>query len=233
MGAINEMQGALLLQEFSEDNGLTWKVLVCAQAASISSNTNVTEEKTKCGPVPGIDAPGWTASGDGVANFEPTVDQVSLTDIARWIQNTKKVWMRVQSPVEASPAFALGEKYFRQGQGYISTNNEDLGNGSVVKFSWEMAGSGALAVARHLVAALATPINQAAGTTITIPSVVTGGSTPYTYQWKKGGVVIVGATSATFTKVGSVTGDTGSYTVVVTDAANHVVTSSASVVTIT
>jgi hypothetical protein len=229
--ATNEMQGALLLHEVSEDSGITWKTLVCEQAGRVRSNTNVTTEKTKCGPIKGIDSPDWSMSGDGVANFATSVDQVSLTDIMRYIQNTIKVRMRVRSP--AAGSYAIGEQYYREGEGYFSTNEEDIGNGAVVKFSWEFEGEGKLATTLLAVAALTTPINQATGSTITINSVASGGSAPYTYQWKKNAVNIGGATSASFVKVSSTSADNGSYTVLVTDAGNNTKLSSAAVVTIT
>ncbi|MGC4072552.1 MAG: pectinesterase family protein [Nibricoccus sp.] len=62
-------------------------------------------------------------------------------------------------------------------------------------------------------------------------SVVASGTAPLTYQWKKGGVDIGGATSATYTIPTTVTGDSGSYTVVVTNSVSSV-TSSAAVLTV-
>lgn len=228
--ATNELQGSLLLHEFSEDDGVTWKVLVCAQAGRISSNSNITSESTKCGPIPGVGLPDWSTSGDGVANFEPTVGQVSLTDIMRWIQGTTKIRMRVQSPADGS--FDIGEKYYREGEGYISTNEEDFSDGSVVKFSWEFNGAGLLAYQKIGVAALTTPVAVATGNTLTINATVSGGSEPYTYQWEKDGTPISGATSEDFVKANAQPADSGTYTLVATDAGNNTIESSGAVVTV-
>lgn len=224
------MQGTLLLHQVSSDEGVTWRTIVCAQGGRVRVNTNVTSESTKCGAIKGIGKPDWVMSGDAVANFEPEADEVSLNELMEWIQNTTNVRMRVLSPAEGS--FAVGEKYYREGAGYFSTDEEDISDATPVKFSWEFQGSGPLATRLVAVEDLETPIAQAVGTTLSIDADVSGGSEPYAYQWQKGGVDISGATSATFTKANAQVSDSGSYTVEVTDAGGITVESSASVVTI-
>ncbi len=62
-------------------------------------------------------------------------------------------------------------------------------------------------------------------------SVTAAGTAPLSYQWRKDGTAISGATTATYT-IGSVAaGDAGSYTVVVTNAAGSI-TSAAAVLTV-
>lgn len=78
------------------------------------------------------------------------------------------------------------------------------------------------------------PANQtvAAGATATF-SVAAAGTAPLSYQWKKGGTAITGATSASYTTPATVPGDNGSsFTVTVTNAAGSI-TSSAAVLTVT
>jgi hypothetical protein len=74
-----------------------------------------------------------------------------------------------------------------------------------------------------------TRVNQAASATF---SVVATGGTPYTYQWKRNGTVISGATAATLSLSNVQTSDEASYTVTVTNAAGSV-TSNAAVLTVT
>ncbi|MGC4072788.1 MAG: pectinesterase family protein [Nibricoccus sp.] len=62
-------------------------------------------------------------------------------------------------------------------------------------------------------------------------TVAASGTAPLTYQWKKGGADISGATSATYTIAASVIGDSGSYTVVVTNAGGSA-TSNAATLTV-
>lgn len=60
-----------------------------------------------------------------------------------------------------------------------------------------------------------------------ILTVVAAGTAPFTYQWKKGGTSIPGATAATYTITSSTTSNAGTYTVVVTNAAGSVTSNSA------
>ncbi len=62
-------------------------------------------------------------------------------------------------------------------------------------------------------------------------SVTASGTAPLSYQWKKGGVNISGATSATFTIASAQSGDAASYTVLVSNSAGNV-TSSAATLTV-
>ena len=72
----------------------------------------------------------------------------------------------------------------------------------------------------------------AEGSTLTIgPVAVTGGVAPYTYQWKKGGANISGATGATYSKANVTAADNGSYTCEATDKNGKKVTSTACAVT--
>jgi hypothetical protein len=62
-------------------------------------------------------------------------------------------------------------------------------------------------------------------------SIVAGGTAPLSYQWRKDGVAISGATSSTYTIASTKTSDAGSYTVVVTNSAGSV-TSNSTVLTV-
>lgn len=66
------------------------------------------------------------------------------------------------------------------------------------------------------------------GETISLTATPTGGAgTPVTYQWKKDGVNIVGATSATYTKDDATVSDAGAYTCTVQYGSNCATTSDA------
>ena len=65
-----------------------------------------------------------------------------------------------------------------------------------------------------------------AGSSVTFTAAASGSPTP-TYQWMKGGVVISGATSASYTIASTVTGDAGSYTVAATNSANSATSNTA------
>ncbi|HEY3270082.1 MAG TPA: immunoglobulin domain-containing protein [Geothrix sp.] len=74
-------------------------------------------------------------------------------------------------------------------------------------------------------------VTVTAGATATF-TVVAGGNPPFTYQWKKGGINIGGATSASYTTPATVPADSGgSFTVTVTHG-GIAVTSSAAILTV-
>lgn len=78
------------------------------------------------------------------------------------------------------------------------------------------------------------PVNQSvlAGATATFAVTATG-TAPLTYQWKKDGTAIAGATAASYTTPATVVGDSGaSFTVTVTNSAGAI-TSSAATLTVT
>jgi len=74
----------------------------------------------------------------------------------------------------------------------------------------------------------------ASGSALTLNVVASGGTTPYSYKWLKGGSVVSGQTAATFSKSSAAAGDAGSYTCEVSDSATpaNTVISSACNVTI-
>jgi len=66
----------------------------------------------------------------------------------------------------------------------------------------------------------------AVGSSVTF-AVGTAGTTPMTYQWKKGSTAIAGATASTYTISSAQTTDAGSYSVVVSNVAGSVTSSAA------
>lgn len=79
---------------------------------------------------------------------------------------------------------------------------------------------------------LASTKSVAVADTLTLLVVVSGGKAPYTYVWKKGGVVISGANAATYTKANAAVVDAGSYVCEVTDADGRTVSSVACLVNV-
>ena len=70
------------------------------------------------------------------------------------------------------------------------------------------------------------------GDALDLAVVMQGGSAPYTYVWKKGSSAIPGKTASTFNIPSVASGDAGSYTCEVTDAAGKTITSAACTVTV-
>lgn len=71
-----------------------------------------------------------------------------------------------------------------------------------------------------------------AGTSVTLTETASGGLPSYSYQWKKGGSPISGATSSTYTIPTPISGDTGTYTCEVTSSCGTAATSSGLLLTV-
>ncbi|HLP03705.1 MAG TPA: immunoglobulin domain-containing protein, partial [Opitutaceae bacterium] len=116
--------------------------------------------------------------------------------------------------------------------GTISGTPTTAGNYSVSIKAWEKASATGKSVSYSYT------INVTGGATATAPSITTqpssqtvtvgssvsfsvaaSGTAPLSYQWKKGGADISGATSATYSIASAATGDAGTYTVVVSNSA--------------
>jgi hypothetical protein len=89
-------------------------------------------------------------------------------------------------------------------------------------------GSGATAPA---ITTQPTSLTVAVGAVASFTVAATGNPTP-TYQWKKNGAVITGATAATYTIASAQTGDAATYTVTVTNSVSAI-TSNAATLTVT
>ena len=65
------------------------------------------------------------------------------------------------------------------------------------------------------------PVHGSVGQDLSL-TVAPGGSAPFAYQWRKGGVAIAGATAATLTLTTIQAADAGVYDVVITNAAGSI-----------
>jgi hypothetical protein len=118
-----------------------------------------------------------------------------------------------------------------------STASSDAGSYSVV-VSNSVGSTTSSAASLTLVATVTAPAitNQPSSASVTAGnainfSVAASGTSPFTYQWRKDGSPISGATAATYTIPSAATTDAGSYAVTVTNSAGSA-TSSAAVLTV-
>ncbi len=98
-----------------------------------------------------------------------------------------------------------------------------LTSASVTLYGAAPATAGSAPVISSAPAALS--VATGTGATFTVAASGTG---PFTYQWRKDGVAIVGATSATFTLASVSAADVGAYSVVVTNAGGATTSAAAS-----
>lgn len=148
------------------------------------------------------------ASSDGLPPQTGHAGEILFTD------GTNAYWDDVASTIPAGPITSLPTVGFNPGTNLTANQ-------------WITAVFYRLAISVQ-------PQSQSvsSGASVSFSVTAIGGTTPYTYQWKRNGTDITGATNSTY-NIGSVSGsNTGNYTVVITDAATATVTSNTAVLSI-
>jgi hypothetical protein len=119
----------------------TGKIIVCEESSSLSSSSNVSERKTKCGTITNTDSPTRTISGSGVAVGDLATEAVSAQQLLTWQEaNTLLYFAYINT---ASGTLTQGEIMYMTGTCRVSnvTITSDIGDG-VVTFDWELAVTG-------------------------------------------------------------------------------------------
>lgn len=166
-----------------------------------------------------------TISGEGEFRKKDKTTEIGAIAISKYIFDEVQagrqptVWVRFDFTGEDTGTYIMG--YFN-----TTSWSGDFGTTDISTFSgewkvydadtvvFEVAGP-ALAFTTNLTASK----SVATGSALNMPVVVEGGTSPYTYVWKKDGSVVSGQTTATFDKASAVSGDAGVYTCEVTDSA--------------
>jgi hypothetical protein len=120
---------------------VTGKTIVCEESSSLSSASNVSERKTKCGTITNTDSPTRTISGSGVAVGDLESATISAQQLLIWQEaNTLLYFAYINT---ASGTLALGEVMYMTGTCRVSnvTTTSDIGDG-VMTFDWELAVTG-------------------------------------------------------------------------------------------
>ena len=180
----------------------------------------------------------FTISGEGEFRKQDKTTEIGAIAISKYIFDEVQagrqptLWVRFDFVGEDAGTYIMG--YFN-----TTSWSGDFGTSDISTFSgewkvydadtvvFEVAGP-ALAFTTNLTATK----TVAAGSALNMSVAVDGGTSPYTYVWKKDGSVVSGQTTATFNKASAVSGDAGVYSCVVTDADGTVITSADLTVTI-
>lgn len=121
--------------------GVSGKIIVCEESSSLSSASNVSERKTKCGTITNTDSPTRTISGSGVAAGDLGSNAVSVQQLLQWQEDNQLLYFAFVNA--ASGTLAEGEIVYMAGQCRVSNVavTSDIGDG-VVTFDWELAVTG-------------------------------------------------------------------------------------------
>lgn len=183
----------------------------------------------------------FTISGEGEFRKQDKTTEIGAITISKYIFDEVQagrqpsIWVRFDFTGEDAGTYI---------QGYFNTTSwsGDFGTSDISTFSgeWKVYDADTVvfeigAPALELNTNFTATKSVATGSALNLTVSVSGGTSPYTYVWKKDGSVISGQTTASFSKSSAAAGDAGVYTCEVTDssATPLKVTSIACTVTIT
>jgi alpha-tubulin suppressor-like RCC1 family protein len=137
-------------------------------------------------------------------------------------------WLRNGTPITGAnaPVIKLSAVSAGDASGYSVQISNAAGNLTSDTATLTVT-SGAPAAVAPTIVTQPVPVLVNAGNTATF-AVGVSGTSPFTYQWLKGGQPISGATAAFYSLASAATGDAGSYSVRVTNSVNTATSSSAS-----
>ena len=204
------------------DSGTKYSVIVSNNVSTVTSNmATLTVSDTAVAPAITIQPTDQTAITGQTATFSVTATGTSLQ--YQWKKGDTAIPGATSSSY-TTPATSMADS------GAVFTVVVSNSAGSVTSNNATLTVTAAVVVPVVVAPAITTqPAAQTvtAGQTATF-SVTATGTAPLTYQWKKGGTAISGATSSSYTTDATVLGDSGAvFTVVVTNSAGSVTSSGA------
>lgn len=200
-----------------------WKLLgpLTSKSVDFSPNTVTSDADDTGGFVVSlVTNSDLTISGEGEVRRSDKADEYGIHHLINMYVTEQKAMRQPTLWVRLVTGATVITMY-----GVLTALSWDAGTSDIITFSVEFhpADSDTVDVMSLEDLTLSTDLNPtlsvANGATLTLgPVVPAGGTAPYTYVWKKGSGVLTGETSATYTKASAGAGDSGTYTVTVTDS---------------
>lgn len=138
----NEISGILVLNEYSTDNGVTWKTIVCEDTSQISHTAASTEKKTKCGTFSTTSLNAAQITGSGVAGANLSATQASYQDIAILVKNLTSVLFRRRNAADVPNNVAVGEVTNFLGTVRFTEATETSSTEEQTTFNWAASTTG-------------------------------------------------------------------------------------------
>lgn len=206
-----------------------------AQALWLSLSCSLKETQFTAGQKNDIDV--TTLCSDETENINGLAAQSEITFNGNFYPDEAQDALRTAYDNDGTYGFKV---VFPSGNGFmfiaeVRQHTWSAGTNGVVAatFSLRLKGKPIKITPLTLTTDLNETLSVAAGSALTMPVVVTGGTAPYTYKWLKGLAVISGQTTATFNKASAVSGDAGDYVCEITDSATPANTITSTVCTVT
>jgi hypothetical protein len=136
---MNYLQSSNFPIQLSFDGGATFKELTCITNWGSDLSLGTTETETlKCGTLLGTGSPKFDWTGEGVTDFVPDAQQVSLKDLEIALLAVQPLIARVTYPGSGS----AGATYFKEGTVYCTKAAAKASPNNLIMFDFELKGSG-------------------------------------------------------------------------------------------
>lgn len=140
--AQDELSGILVLNEISEDDGATWKVIVCEDTSQISGTSASTEKKTKCKSFSTTSNNATTVTGSGVAVANLVTGEMSYKRLQFLRDSLTPVMFRRQNQAFPAKSIIAGELTYALFEALITEVTETSSTEDAVQFNWAVASNG-------------------------------------------------------------------------------------------
>lgn len=136
---MNAIQSTFVPLELSEDQGVTWKQLVCLENYQVNVSPQTTKTTTFCGVAIGSGPIDFSASGSAICEAIPSGSQVTFNKILNWANIKEQIAFRAQYPGSGGSA---GANFFIEGDCLVTKATLKFAAADVVKFDFELSGVG-------------------------------------------------------------------------------------------
>lgn len=141
---MSDIQASGIPIQFSTDNGVTWKNLICLKNYNVPITRSTTESETFCGKSVGLGALSFNPQGNAVCDTTPANDEVTLNQMLIWLNSKTELLFRTQWPEAPGSGGSAGDEFFVKGSCYIVSVTLQFATNDVVNFDFECKGFGDL-----------------------------------------------------------------------------------------
>lgn len=140
--AKQEISGINVLNYISEDDGATWKVIVCETESTITGTNTTSTTQTKCGPKSSTSNEPATVTGSGVAQANEDANEMSYKRLSQLrYDKTPILFRRTNSAVPAN-SVAAGDVSFAEFPALVTEATETSNSTDATQFNWAVVSTG-------------------------------------------------------------------------------------------
>lgn len=137
-----ELSGVLILNQVSEDSGVTWKTIICETESTISGTNSSSTTQTKCGPKTVVSNEPTTVSGSGVAQGNLLPTEMSYQRMQQLRYARIPILFRRINSAEVATGIIAGEISGATFPALVTEVTETANSTDAVSFTWTVTSTG-------------------------------------------------------------------------------------------